>query len=177
MRHALFVMILSADGARVKHLTQAVCNQIAGDHEQHQDQLAGMQQEVFKTIGIQTAERAASEREAETDKAQKGLEENRARNRYHDLGDQRTRDIRQDLLKQNEGVSRTERARSLRKFLILQAQHLRAGDNAHLHPAGQHERKDDRPGLDDLPGVHDVHIVGHAEDHAEVMRDADGKLP
>ena len=104
LRHALFVMILSADGARVKHLTQAVCNQIAG-------------------------------------------------------------------------VSRTERARSLRKFLILQAQHLRAGDNAHLHPAGQHERKDDRPGLDDLPGVHDVHIVGHAGDHAEVMRDADGKLP
>ena len=115
----------------------------------------------------QRTQRALRHRDAQTDERKEGLGEDGGGDAEHNLRDDGSDDVGQHFLENDEEAARAQRAGRQNKFLILQFEHLGAGDAAHAHPLGQHQSEDDghHAGLqhqqqqcdDDQPGD----AVGH----------------
>ena len=103
----------------------------------------------------------------------------------NDLRDDGSDDVGQHFLEDDEEAACAQRAGRQNELLILQLEHLGAGDAAHAHPLGQHQGKDDghHAGLqyqqqqcdDDQTGdaVGDLEEALHQHIHlaAEIARD------
>ena len=91
----------------------------------------------------QGTQRALRHRDAQTHEGKECLGKDRGGDAEHDLGDDGSDDVGQHFLKDNEEAAGTQSAGSQNEFLVLQLEHLSAGDAAHAHPLGQHQSEDD----------------------------------
>ena len=141
--------------------------------------------EAVVQLADQRAQRTLRHRDAQTHKGEERLGEDSGRDAEHDLRDDGSDDVGQHFLEDDEEAAGAQRAGGQNELLILQLEHLRAGDAAHAHPFGQHQGKDDghHAGLqhqqqqrdDDQPGDAVGHLQKalhhHIHSAAEVARD------
>ena len=99
--------------------------------------------EAVVQLADQRTQRALRHRDAQTHEGEERLGEDSGGDAEHDLRDDGSDDVGQHFLEDDEEAACTQRAGGQHEFLILQLEHLGAGDAAHAHPLGQHQGKDD----------------------------------
>ena len=132
----------------VKCLAQAVGQQVEAEHQQAhdhdgRDDLIGMGGEAVVQLTDQGTQRALRHRDAQTHEGKECLGKDRGGDAEHDLSDDGSDDVGQHFLKDDKEAAGTQSAGSQNEFLVLQLEHLGAGDAAHAHPLGQHQGEDD----------------------------------
>ena len=120
--------------------------------------------EAVVQLADQRTQRALRHRDAQTHEGEERLGEDSSRDAEHDLRDDGSDDVGQHFLEDDEEAACAQRAGGQHELLILQLEHLSAGNAAHAHPLGEHQGKDngDHAGLEHQQKQRDDHQTGDA---------------
>ena len=176
LKYGFFVHLISPPShifqLRCQGFPETIADEVKAQHQKRQysdrrNDLIGQCCYVVESILDQGTDGTLGQNDTDTDEAEESLGEDGGRDREHDLGDDRSDGIGQDLFEDDMHARRAEGPAGQDILLLLQLEHLRTGDLAHADPLGQkqsHDNQEHALGHEDGQDRYDNqtrHAVGH----------------
>src|SRR5215207_9672360 len=144
---------------RVESVAQAVAKEpeADGDRDKHRSreyEQVGIEPHLIGPVVDQGPKRSGGRLDAQPDKAQKRLEEDRRRHRVHQRDDKDVEDVGDEMFRYQAERVGPERPRGQEELLLLEPEHLAPDQARRARPAGQPygDGQRDDPGTKDEQG-------------------------
>src|SRR5215207_6427228 len=127
---------------RVQGVAQAVAKEpeTDGDHDKHrgrEDEHVRIEPHLISPVVDQGPKRSGGRLDAEPDKTQKCLEEDRRRHRVHQRDDNDVEDVGDEVLAYEAESAGPQRPRGEEELLLLELEHLAPNQTRRVRPADQ----------------------------------------